>query len=101
MSYPRLSNLERQILETLINHTELYGLQLVAIIPNLKRGTVYVTLNRMEEKGFIASREFKEPGWPGLPRQLYKITGVGRQTLAAQAAAEAAHAAVMSGVAHA
>jgi DNA-binding PadR family transcriptional regulator len=37
----------------LLRHQELYGLQLVAASRGrLKRGTVYVTLRRMEEKGY-------------------------------------------------
>src|SRR4051812_3180446 len=52
-----LSAKESLILDLLTEHDELYGLQLVAESKRkLKRGTVYVTLGRMEEKGYIASR---------------------------------------------
>src|SRR5262245_53687708 len=57
---------------------EMYGLQMVeASGGELKRGTVYVTLNRLEEKGYIKSR--KEQAEPGIaqPRRLYKATGIG------------------------
>ena len=48
---------ESLILELLVDGGELYGLQLVAASRRrLKRGTVYVTLGRMEEKGYISSR---------------------------------------------
>jgi len=48
---PTLSSKESLILELLVRHEELYGLQLVAESKrHLKRGTVYVTLQRMEEK---------------------------------------------------
>lgn len=41
----------------------------------LKRGTVYVTLGRMEEKGYLDSRqEPLPPGATGLPRRLYTPT---------------------------
>lgn len=46
----------------------------------LGRGTVYVTLARMEEKGYLDSRqETPVPGWPGHPRRLYTVTGLGRR----------------------
>jgi DNA-binding PadR family transcriptional regulator len=48
----------------------------------LKRGTVYVTLGRMEEKGYITSRlEAAPPEAGGLPRRIYKATPLGRQVL--------------------
>src|SRR5579871_2455399 len=50
-----LSDKESVILHLLTSadESELYGLQLVALSKRrLKRGTVYVTLGRMEEKGF-------------------------------------------------
>ena len=47
-----LSAKETLILELLVRDGELYGLQMVAASKRrLKRGTVYVTLGRMEEKG--------------------------------------------------
>ena len=49
---PTLSGKESVILELLVRHQALYGLQVVAESRRrLKRGTVYVTLQRMEEKG--------------------------------------------------
>ena len=59
--------------------SEMYGLELVAGSNNaLKRGTVYVTLSRMEEKGYIESHP-ETPLRPtsGLPRRLYRVTGYG------------------------
>jgi len=61
-----------------------YGLQLVDESGGaLKRGTIYVTLNRLEEKGYITSR--KEDPAPGVasPRRLYKATGLGVQVFRA------------------
>ena len=44
----------------------------------LKRGTVYVTLGRMEDKGFICARTEEAPeGAGGLPRRLYQATPLG------------------------
>lgn len=80
---PRLSAKETAILELLVVRGEAYGLEMVkASQGRLKRGTIYVTLNRMEEKGYVESR--KEPvqdGQQGPPRRLYKATGHGARVL--------------------
>jgi PadR family transcriptional regulator PadR len=80
-----LSPKESLILELLIRDHELYGLQLVAASRRrLKRGTVYVTLGRMEDKGFITSRLEDAPAdVGGMPRRLYQATALGRRMLAA------------------
>ena len=64
-----------------------YGLQLVAASKGrLKRGTVYVTLGRMEDKGYVTSRAEDAPdGAGGLPRRLYKATPYGLRVLKAWA----------------
>lgn len=86
------SKLERVVLQLLIGGGESYGLELVKKSDGeLKRGTVYVTLQRMEEKGFVESRQ--EPHKPehlSMPRHLYKVTGLGERTLRAIERAEAA-----------
>ena len=63
----------------------MYGLELVAASAGeLKRGTVYVTLGRMEQKGLVASRlDDTPPPFGGLPRRLYTSTAIGREVLAA------------------
>jgi PadR family transcriptional regulator PadR len=73
------------ILELLVEHGELFGLALVAASGGrLKRGTVYVTLGRMEEKGYLDSRqEPLPPGAIGLPRRLYTPTAHAVRVLAA------------------
>jgi PadR family transcriptional regulator, regulatory protein PadR len=44
----------------------------------VKRGTVYVTLGRMQQKGLVVSRtEAPPPGAIGLPRRLYRPTAYG------------------------
>jgi PadR family transcriptional regulator len=80
-----LSAKESLILELLVDGGELYGLQLVgASKRRLKRGTVYVTLGRMEEKGYISSRLEDAPAdMGGMPRRLYQPTALGRRVLAA------------------
>lgn len=78
---PTLSGKEMVILELLLDGREMYGLELVdASRRRLKRGTVYVTLQRMEEKGYVTSRlEKKRDDAPGMPRRLYQATASGRR----------------------
>ena|SRR2546425_1157269 len=82
---PTLSSKESLILELLVRHKELYGLQLVAESKRrLKRGTVYVTLQRMEEKRYVASRLEDAPSDAGgLPRRIFQPTALGCRVLAA------------------
>ena len=87
---PTLSATERRIIELLAEHDELFGLRMVELSDGrLKRGTVYVTLGRMQEKGYLESRqEPLPPGAIGLPRRLYRPTGLALRILAAWKAAE-------------
>jgi len=82
---PRLARTEQAILELLASHGELYGLQLVERSEGaLKRGTVYVTLQRMEEKGWVESHlEARDVPAAGLPRRLYRPTRPGLALLRA------------------
>lgn len=80
---PTLSAKEALILELFLLKptTEMYGLELVKNSGGrIKRGTVYVTLSRMADKGYVESRQ-EEPqqGAIGLPRRLYKTTGYGQK----------------------
>ena len=87
---PRFSATERLIVELLTEHEELFGLRMVELSDGrLKRGTVYVTLGRMQEKGYLESRQEPLPeGAIGLPRRLYRPTGLAMRILAAWKAAE-------------
>jgi len=78
---PMLSHKETLILDLLSAGDEMYGLQLVAASKRqLKRGTIYVTLGRMEEKGYVRSRLEDAPAASGgLPRRLYEPTSLGRR----------------------
>jgi len=82
---PTLSSKESLILELLVEHGQLYGLEFVAASRRgLKRGTVYVTLGRMEDKGYITSwLEEAPPRVGGLPRRIYRATPLGRRVLTA------------------
>ena len=75
---PSISTSESLVLD-LLDSSERYGLELVdASKGRLKRGSIYVTLGRMEVKGFVQSRqEDRAPGAIGLPRRLYRPTPYG------------------------
>src|SRR5215213_10322810 len=77
---PSMSRTESLVME-LLRGRERYGLELVdASSGTLKRGSVYVILARMEEKGFVDSRqEERGQGTTGLPRRLYRATPYGRK----------------------
>jgi DNA-binding PadR family transcriptional regulator len=83
---PSLSKIESVILDLLVSHDELYGLEMIAKSHNtLKRGTIYVTLDRLEDKGFVSSKEVKPPaGAQGPSRRAYRITGLGNRVLEAR-----------------
>ena len=80
---PSLSGKEALVLELLLSKpaAEMYGLEFVhASRSHLKRGTIYVTLSRMEDKAYLESRlEDKKADASGLPRRLYRATGFGRR----------------------
>ena len=80
-----ISRKEALILDLLLTRKEQYGLELVAASKGaLKRGTVYVTLGRMEAKGLITSRLDESPRpRGGLPRRLYSPTAAGKRVLQA------------------
>ncbi|HXG85531.1 MAG TPA: helix-turn-helix transcriptional regulator [Pyrinomonadaceae bacterium] len=79
--FPKLSKKEFLVLGMLIGKGEMFGLEMVgASDGELKRGTIYVTLQRMSDKGYIESRE--EPrAQPeiGIPRRKYSATGLGER----------------------
>ena len=76
---------EQTILELLASEGPMYGLQIVERSGGaLKRGTVYVTLGRMEAKAFVESEEQPPPpGGIGLPRRIYRLTALGERMLRA------------------
>lgn len=79
--FPRLSRKEILILEMLLGKGEMFGLEMVeASEGGLKRGTIYVTLQRMADKEYVQSRE--EPRTLpeiGIPRRKYFATGLGQR----------------------
>ncbi len=72
----------RAILRLLADGQWWYGLDLVKRSRgDLGRGSVYVRLCRLEERGFVTSRlDPTPPSRPGLlPRRQYRITDAGRR----------------------
>lgn len=79
--FAKLSQKEFLILEMLVGQDEMFGLEMVdASGGGLKRGTIYVTLQRMSDKGYIESREEpRELPEIGIPRRKYRATGLGKK----------------------
>lgn len=78
-----LSPLEGLILDLLSARGRAYGLELVgASAGALKRGSIYVTLGRMEQKGLVQSMLDERPG-DGPPRRIYTPTAYGLRALVA------------------
>lgn len=89
---------EEAVLELLLGGKEMYGLEMVKADVGLKRGTIYVTLGRMEEVKWVTSRVgANDLGGLGPPRRLYRITGLGARALAARRAGREAEQAVLLG----
>jgi PadR family transcriptional regulator PadR len=78
---------EFEILRLLTTRGEMYGLQMVDASDALKPGTIYVTLSRMAEKGYVTSRAVPSGREGGLPRRLFSATGLGERAYRATAAA--------------
>jgi len=82
-----LSKTEALILQIMSENgfREMYGLELLKLSNNgIKRGTIYTTLQRMADKGFVTSRQEEKPNdVSGIPRRLYEITGTGQRALQA------------------
>jgi DNA-binding PadR family transcriptional regulator len=82
-----LSPTEYRIMSLLIGNgaKEMYGLEMVQKSEGkLKKGTIYVLLDRLEKKGFVKGRTEQATG-VGIPRKLYKPTGLGRRAFNAWA----------------
>lgn len=83
------SGKERLILE-LLEGGELYGLEMVKKSGGkLGRGTVYVTLARMEDKQYVSGREVPSPIDGMQPRRYYTLARPGKVALEAWRAARA------------
>jgi len=75
----RLAKSEELILTLLASRGPCYGLELVqASRGRVKRGGIYVTLGRMEDKGLVTSAPASPDG-----RRRYRPTALGERALAA------------------
>lgn len=84
MDHIRLSRKELLILGMLVAKDGLYGLEMMrASGGTLPQGTVYATLGRMKEKGFVRSETEPAPaGKQGAPRRKYYLTDLGERVQA-------------------
>ena len=89
---PQLPETERLILCILHEQGEQFALRLADRSGgSLKRGTVYITLQRMQSKGYVESQvEPAVQGASGRPRRWYHVSAYGRQVFAALQLAERA-----------
>ena len=97
---PQLAETELLILGFL-HHGEQFPLRLADRSGgSLKRGTVYITLQRMQSKGYVESHlEPPLPGATGRPRRWYRASAYGRQVFAAWQLAERALDGAVAGIA--
>ncbi|MAQ14416.1 MAG: hypothetical protein CMN30_06430 [Sandaracinus sp.] len=88
----RMSNKEREVAQWLARLGPATGWALVeASAGAIKRGSVYVLLGRMVDKGFLESEVGERPaGQSGPPRRTYRLTALARRVLAAEAQIAAA-----------
>lgn len=59
----------------------MYGLEMVRSSTIIKRGTIYVMLGRMENKGWVSSSLDPADGNEGSNRRKYQPTAEGRKVL--------------------
>lgn len=93
---PRLTSAEATILGILRDSgdREMYGLEVLrASNGKVTRGSLYTTMDRIEQKGFIKSHRENVaesnfvPEEHRIPRRIFKITGLGQAAFAAHEAA--------------
>ncbi|NNE97475.1 MAG: hypothetical protein HKN25_00505 [Pyrinomonadaceae bacterium] len=84
--FPSLSGKEFSIMEMLVNEGEMFGLEMVdASDGEIKKGTIYVTLQRMAEKDLVDSFEEKRgEDETGIARRIYTPTDYGERVFKAQ-----------------
>ena len=85
-NFPRISHKEFVILSMLAEQGEMYGLEMVVTSSGeLKKGTIYVTLQRMLEKSFveISDAAALDKSAVNDPRRRYKTTEFGEKVFRA------------------
>ena len=68
-----------RILQLLVEHGKLSGGQMLELDPSLPRGTIYVTLQRLQEVKLVTSRKEHECKEPGSARRIYEISALGKR----------------------
>ena len=84
--FPGLTEKEFLIMNLLITEGEMFGLEMVQESEgDLKKGTIYVTLQRMQDKNLVNSEEEERAGNEnGIPRRFYAPTDWGERVFKAQ-----------------
>jgi DNA-binding PadR family transcriptional regulator len=84
--FPGLSGKEYLIMNMLMEEGEMFGLEMVEESEGeLKKGTIYVTLQRMADKNLVASEEEERPATEnGIARRFYAPTDWGERVYKAQ-----------------
>ena len=80
-----MSATEYLIMSLLIGNggREMYGMQMIGKAQGkLKKGTIYVLLGRLEEKGYVRGRTEMVEG-SAIPRRMYRPTGHGHKVFEA------------------
>ncbi|MCZ6507737.1 MAG: helix-turn-helix transcriptional regulator [Acidobacteria bacterium] len=78
-----------EILLQLRDHGECYGLEMVNRAGStLKRGTIYVALNRLVDDGLVVDRPAPRGEGSRLPTRLYALRDDGRRAINAAAMAQ-------------
>jgi DNA-binding PadR family transcriptional regulator len=71
------------ILELLMARGKMTGWDLGEADESLRSGTIYTTLMRLEEDGFVRSKKDTNSGRPGPAPRHYEITGEGKRAVQA------------------
>lgn len=84
--FPSLSGKEFSIMEMIVQNGEMFGLEMVEeSVGEIKKGTIYVTLQRMVDKDLLDSREEKRNETEnGIARRMYFTTAYGERVFKAQ-----------------
>jgi DNA-binding PadR family transcriptional regulator len=84
--FPSLSVKEFLIMEMLVKNKKMFGLEMVEESEGeLKKGTIYVTLQRMLDKNLLDSREEeRNEDESGIARRMYFPTKYGERVFKAQ-----------------
>lgn len=84
--FPSLSGKEFLIMKMLVESGEMFGLEMVEKSGGeLKKGTIYVTLQRMEKKNLLNSEEEERPKEEvGIARRFYSPSNWGERVFKAQ-----------------